>query len=275
MERLLVQTRASDKDPSLDDQKIEGKPFREYFRQFDIKTLKDGDLVASCHGNTDYSLRAAEQMQKLADEGHRVVSIQTGGLYFARPSLEAATAPTVPIISVPLGGLDAFLAANLPAGVAAIGGVSVGNYETAARVAVNILTRTHAGITQWGMQSTRLTDAIKLLRLPVYQSISPVKQEFAFAVGVLIGEVHPTDFAAFEKCAPLGVYSTGVDPNYTMRASKDMKHSVYVRGPENLAYFAAKIVAMENEDVANALKEAKLAKSKTYKAPNLTLEAFD
>jgi phosphoribosylcarboxyaminoimidazole (NCAIR) mutase len=271
-ELLIVQTRASDKDPSLNDQKIGGLSFRDYLREEGIKTLNDGDLVASCHGNTEFSLRAAQQMQALADAGHKVVSIQTGGLYFARPSLEAATAPTVPIISVPLGGLDAFLAANLPAGVAAIGGVSVGNYATAANVAVRILTNEFAGVSQWGYQSSRLEDAIKTLRLPVLSRVHA--PDFPNA-GILIGEAHPVDFEDFESSCDLGVYSTSVDPAYTMRASKDMKHSVYVRGPENLAYFAAKIVSMTLPDVGNALKEAKLAKSKTYQEPKLTLDAFD
>lgn len=271
MQKLLVQTRASEKDPPITEQKIEGHPFAEFFRNAGIKVLTE-ELVASCHGNTDHSLEAAHQMQTLSNKGHKIVSIQTGGLYFARPSLEAVHATTVPIISVPLGGLDAFLAPNLPAGVASIGGVSPGNYNTAGRIAKEILTGTFKGVYLWGIQSTRLDEAIKQLKIPVLGRINPTRPKSVDEI--IIGEINPTELQKFEISTPLGIFSMAVDPNYIMRATKEAHHSAYVRGPENLAYFAAKILSTENPEVAGTLFAAKENKARTYKKPEIKLEAF-
>lgn len=278
MEQLLVQTRASDKDPALADQKIDGVPFNDYFRNKGIKVLKE-ELVASCHGNTGYSLSAAEAMQKLADEGHKVVSIQSGGLYFARPSLEAAQAPTVPIISVPLGGIDAFLAVNLPAGHAAIGGVAPGNYQTAARVAAEILQNDYRGVCIWGTQSSALENKLKELNVPVLGHISPSGHQTDMTgawgeVSLLVGEVALADLQRFERETRVGIYSCSADPAAHMKAAGELKNSVYARGVENVAIFAAKIFAASNPETAEALKKMKTDKAKTYKAPDLSVEAF-
>ncbi len=272
MEKLLVQTRASDKDPALADQKIEGSiPFVEFFRCQGIKTLKE-ELVASCHGNTGYSLAAAEGMQALADAGHKVVAIESGGLYFARPSLEAAQAPTVPILSVPLGGIDAFLAVNLPAGHAAIGGVGLGNYNTAAVVARNILNEQHLGVYIWGIQSSALENRLKELHVPVLNRNYPHNP--GFANGILIGEVMHADLKKFDKGCKIGIYSCNAEATAHMRGSDELKNSVYTRGAENVAILAAKIIAAHRPETAEALKKMRADKADTYKKPDMTLEAF-
>ncbi len=278
MERLLVQTRASDKDPALADQKIEGVPFNEFFRNKGIKILKE-ELVASCHGNTAYSLAAAEGMQKLADEGHKVVSIQSGGLYFARPSLEAAQAPTIPIISVPLGGIDAFLAVNLPAGHAAIGGVAPGNYRTAAKVAERILEKHYMGVCIWGTQPIALENKLNELHVPILGRISASGNQTDMAgsyaeVSLLIGDVMLADLQRFETETRIGIYSCSADPVAHMKAAGELRNSVYARGVENVAIFAAKIVAASSPETAEALKKMKADKASTYKKPDMTLEAF-
>ena len=264
MERLVAQTRASDKDAAISDQKIDGVPFREFFANDGIRVLVKEE-IQSCHGNGKYSKSFAGQLQQLADAGHKVVGFESGGLTFARPSLEAVHAYSVPIISVPLGGLNAFLCADLPAGVAAIGGVAPGNYGTAARAAKTILLRDFEGVYVWGVQSSRLDDAITLLKIPVLGRVSPSSPRSVD--GILIGEAHPTDFKRFEECTSLGIYSAGVDPNYLMRASQDMHHSVYVRGPENLAFFAAKILAHNHPEIKKALFDARENKEKSYDEP--------
>ena len=270
MERLLVQTRASDKDPALADQRIGQLSFADYFKANGIKILKE-ELIASCHGNTAYSLSAAEGMQKLADEGHKVVSIQSGGLYFARPSLEAAQAPTVPIISVPLGGIDAFLAVNLPAGHAAIGGVAPGNYRTAAHVAKAMFSEID-GVYIWGLQSSALEKKLKELDVPVFNrnySANP-----GFANGLLVGEVALADLKKFDKSCIIGVYSCNGEPSAHMKAAAELENSVYTRGAENVAILAAKIIAARRSETAEALKKMRADKAATYKEPKMTLEAF-
>ncbi len=271
MERLLVQTRASDKDPALADQKIDDVPFVEFFRNQGIKVLKE-ELVASCHGNTAYSLAAAEGMQRLADEGHHVVSIQSGGLYFARPSLEAAQAPTVPIISVPLGGIDAFLAVNLPAGHAAIGGVAPGNYRTAANIAERILTRIWDGVYIFGTQSSALEKKLSELHVPIYGKANLPNPEYNR--GLVIGEAMLADLKNFDDTCLLGVYSCNAEPYAHMKTAGELKNSVYTRGAENVAILAAKIIAAHRPETAEALKKLRADKAATYKKPDLTLEAF-
>lgn len=271
MERLLVQTRASDKDPALADQKIGGVPFNDYFRCVGIKTLKE-ELVASCHGKTEYSLSVAEGMQKLADDGHKIASMQSGGLYFARPSLEAANAPTVPIISVPLGGIDAFLAVNLPAGHAAIGGVAPGNYRTAARVAHQILSQDWTGVYLWGVQSSALEKKLAELQVPIRGVISAHNPEHR--TGIVVGEAMLSNLKQFDSAGMIGVYSCSAEANAHMKAAGELENSVYARGAENVAIFAAKIIAAHRPETAEALKKIRVDKAKTYKAPDLSVEAF-
>lgn len=271
IERLLVQTRASDKDPALADQKINGMPFADFFRKNSIKVLKE-ELVASCHGNTGYSLTCAEGMQKLADEGHEVVSIQSGGLYFARPSLEAAQAPTVPIISVPLGGIDAFLAVNLPAGHAAIGGVAPGNYQTAAIVAQRILWHAWDGVYLWGTQSSALEKKLAELHVPISGVIPAINPDYKRAI--VVGEVMLADLKKFDESGMIGVYSCNAEANAHMKAAAELKNSVYTRGAENIAILAAKMIAAHRPETAEALKKLRADKAKTYKEPDLSVEAF-
>lgn len=89
--KLLIQTRASPSDPSFNDMNISGKSFYDYFHEKGIKILEK-DLVVSCHGNTKLNLDIVNDIYMLEQAGHKVVSIQIGGLYFAKPGLDAANA---------------------------------------------------------------------------------------------------------------------------------------------------------------------------------------
>jgi len=295
MERLLVKTKASVNDADFDKQKIDGKTFSEWFRAQGVKVSKGEspqvpDLVESCHGNTEYSIRFAKQMQYLQDQRFRIVTIEAGGLYFARPSLEAANAPGVPIISIPLSGLDSFLAPNIPGsaskitlpdgtsknvppGAAAIVGVGPKDYRTAAYIAREILLRDFEGVYIWGTQSVKLEERLRELNIPILGRVSATKPEKVD--GILIGETSLADLPKFDASTVLGIYSITCDPNALMRASTTLQHSAYTRGPENCATFAGKIMAAYNKEVKDAIRGTVSEKAESYKQPELTRASFE
>ena len=293
MERLLVQTSASDKDPEFEKEKIDGVPFNEFFRSQGVKIHKrvknregkDIELTQSCHGNPGYSRMTAEQMQALQDQGHLILAMERGGLNFARPSSEAAIARSVPFLSVPLPSgsplydMAAFLGPTVPGGKedmpwsAAIGGVSIGNYRTASYVAREILTKEFKGVYIWGMQQALVETLLGKLEIPVLGRVKVSNPEKVD--GILIGEVHPTDFEKFEQSTPLGIYSAAVEPSYLMRASAGLQHSVYAGRPENTAVLAARIMAAYRPETKLALKVGATRKACTYVEPKITIDSFE
>jgi len=290
-EKLLVQSQGSDRDPKYSEQMLESNgetmPFNTFFHRQGVRTL-DGDLINSCHGNTKLTLSLAEQVQALADAGHRVVAIEQGGLYFAKPSLEAANMPTVPVISIPLGdgigGLAAFLAPYVPPGTAAIAGVMTGEYQTAANVAARILNSTFKGV-YLSNPSEKLEKTLANLRVPVLgrlgkEGVSSIKDvlvlgtaDFRYfphnacfneldALGNNLGIFAPIETKEREMPVMLGEYSKG------------LKNSVMVNRDENLAYFAAKVMAAYTPEIAAQLKADANKKAASYADRKITLDAF-
>ena len=157
MDKLLVQSRASEKDKAFSSINVifgnAEVDFLDYFHKNRIKTLKE-DLIISCHGNLKLDMELTDKIDKLSKK-NKVVSVQAGGLYFAKPSLEATLMPTVPVISIPnnggyFGGADALLAPNVPSGVAVVAGVAIDDYQTAATVAKEILSNNFEGVHVYG-----------------------------------------------------------------------------------------------------------------------------
>ena len=298
MEKLVVQTKGSVKDPQYQDQivSIAGSEtsFTGYLRQQGIRTRTE-DLVCSCHGNTPLSLELAYDLQGLANQGHRVVGTVSGGLLLGKGSIDAANAPTVPIISIPLnddyfGGLTPFLAPMVPSGTADIGGVGLDRYDTAAYLTAEILNNTFEGVYTFHA-SDELKGKLKKWEIPVLGEAAEAES------GIIVGEVdlrgrdpeiNMFDFkTTFENHGTVGIFS----PSKTqrpeaavslMRGMGKMNKSMYVRGAENIAIMAAKIMAMDNESIRNRLKQAAMKKAQSYYIesdngkvePGLTLEDF-
>lgn len=283
-EKLLVQMRASDKgDPAFDTQVVregdQNTPFRKFFSVRGIK-MAERDFVSSCHGCTDLDLKYARQMQVLADQGHKVGFISTGSLYFAKPSLNAANAPTVPGISVPLeggmfGGADAFLAPMLPSGTAVIGGVGIGNYTTAAHFMATVLGRELPGVyVRSHGRSDKLIDALEGLGVKILDYVDEHMDGLVVCDEVCLADIRLVDrlgggviFAAPKLPASTQVFDF-------MRQCPDLQKSVWVRGPENVAYFAAKCLAAYHPEIAANLKAAAKKKAGSYEQRDLTLESF-
>ncbi|MEK6964578.1 MAG: AIR carboxylase family protein [Nanoarchaeota archaeon] len=288
-ERLLVQMRASDRDPKLvGGVTIESQPFKEYFSSRGIRTLEP-DLVVSCHGNTDLTLQYARQIQALADAGNKVVVLAHGGLFFALPSLIAANAPTVPVISIPMGGDEygeaaAFLGAYVPPGTAAIATTGINQYVTAARAATAILNNQFEGAylrvhketedsfgTLWGKLESLgvpfLGDPQRGLEHGLITSIPPL-------------DMHAENFGRMEEVGDLVVYGTVPNPKYAsnvnlhMTSVKDLSKSVWAGRPDATAFFVAKCLAAYYPNIAANLKKAAENKAGSYEVRNLTLDEF-
>jgi len=297
-EKLLVQSQGSKRDPAYKEQKLELEgeqvSFHEFFHRQGIETLKD-DLVNSCHGNTDLTLNLVSDIRALADEGHRIVSIEQGGLYFAKPSLEAANMPTVPVISVPLGsgigGVAAFLAPYVPPGTAAIAGVSMANYQTAATVAAKILNNRYEGVylSNRSETSKKLEETLEELKVPVLGDCNDSYMEDSLVLGRVHLKYDPiyTEFLAMDKRANvvggkyLGVFApigdSVEDSNLIKRLHhhcSQLKTSVMVNRDENLAYFAAKIMAAYNNDIAKQLTIKAGKKAESYDKREIVLDSF-
>ncbi len=282
--KLLAQIKASDRDPEFDKQRVyrgsETIPFIEYFQQNGIRPFNN-ELVVSCHGNTDLNLIYVSRINELAKDGHRVVAIEAGGFYFAKPGIDAANMPTVPVISVPLdgvwyGGVDAFLAPFLPSGTAAIAGVGQGDYSTAAIVAKEILTNTFVGVYTYNA-SPRMLNLLEHFGIPVLGEAGSGSRD-----GMIVGMIEKLaghEFSYFDGLGRIGIYSPpnsrkAEDIARLMDCCALMRKSAFTRGEENVAYLAAKIMAPYNSQSAERLKEAAQKKRMSYAERTITLDSF-
>ncbi len=282
-EKLLVQSKASDTDPAYASQimNVNGAAvsFLDFFEKDDVRVLAE-ELVNSCHGNSALTGRLAKDVQKLADEGHKVVSIQSGGLCFAKPSLEAAQMPTVPVISVPLdggyfNGEDAFLAPSVPSGTAVIGGVGMSRYDTAARVAKEILTREFDGVYVFN-PSDKLMKSLDKLGVHV-RGESMHSAVNGLMLYLMQSDDDYKNVRHLDKeVAAMTVFSFPKNPGTreAMRFCEGLQRSVFVRGDDNMAYFSAKIVSSYNRRAFDALKKAAEDKAASYEDRRINMDSF-
>jgi len=289
MARLLVQSQGSVKDPTYDEQMLmldgEEVPFSEFFDRQGIMTLID-DLVNSCHGHTQMTLGYASEIERLARDGHKVVAIQQGGLYFAKPSLEAANMPQVPVISIPLGkgigGLAAFLAPILPSGTAVIGGVSNGNYQTAANVAARMLNREYSGVLLYN-STAKVGEKLSELNVPVLGGAHNLKLENQLILARVDARASADqeewdNFRSLDEnnLVVFTPYNTdeAVNAITLMTKSRSLQNSVYVKGDDNLAFYAAKILALSDPMIALKLRRKAHDKADSYDKRTITIDSF-
>ncbi len=283
-ERLVVQSKGSLSDPEYAQQQIEVSGKQEsiisYFHRNGIKT-RYADVVNSCHGNTELTLDIAREMQALADQGHRVVSLQAGGLYFAKPSLEAANAPSVPVISIPLdsgyfGGLDAFLAPQIPSGIGAIAGVGVGKFDAAAYAAMQILMKEFKGVYVFNTpENLTLLQELEKWEIPIFGHAHESPKD-----GLIVGSLDfPSEYLPqaavkkfsddFEERGCLGIFTPAKidDPKVAialMESMQTMHKSLYVRGEANVAVFVTKMMSPYDEKMRLKLKQEAVKKVASY-----------
>jgi len=281
MEKLLVYGRASVRDPELSEQMLlvgEGKvPFPEFFHAKGIKTI-DTEVINSCHGDIDLTLRLANDQRQLNTE-NRVVVIQAGGLYFAKPSLEAAVTRTIPTISIPLdggwfSGGDAYLAPMVPPGVAAIAGVGVEDYQTAAFIASELLLNDYEGVHLVNVPDK--TRAIfEKLGVPILEGGS--EKGLYFGVAPVDGSGYPNDewLESFDEMGSVGFFALQKTDNpgalsQLMSIHGSLYRSAWVGREENLAYMAAKVLGKVEQLEAAGDKKAASYEQRTIDAQSFT-----
>ncbi len=284
MAKLLIQSRASEKDPEYSKIVLKSNgtdvPFHDFFLKDGIRTLKE-DNVISCHGNTHLDLDIANDVNRLFEKKHKIVSMQSGGLYFAKPSIEAANMPQIPVISIPLDFVS-FLAPWLPSGTAAIGGVGIQNYQCAANVAKAILLNEFEGVHTY-QASDKLLSKLEELHVPNLGELSKLSDhEIEEKRGLVIGCIYSNAqyyYNRFDSLGKVGILSVTLQeyPDILSHLSdnlRTMNNSVYVRGDENAAYFAAKVLASYKKDVRETLEWAATKKADSYDHKGIALADF-
>jgi phosphoribosylcarboxyaminoimidazole (NCAIR) mutase len=263
MNKVLFLASASEKDPGFEGTKVNGQDYRDYFKSIGVYVVEQ--VIESCHGCPDIMDGYSQQLEQLVDEGKQVVSILQGGLYFALPSLQA-TQTTIPIISVPTD-LVAYQAFMVPSGHAAIATVGVereGEYtqrNRAFRAAAYIL-YDPTGVSMYG-EDKKCENKL--------QNLGIVPQEDKELSVKLTSQFNHRLIESNGLCIRTDFDEDMNDWAYLARAEGRHHDPVYqtipnlqVRGSENMAIFAAKIMGQYNPDIRKKVQELGPKKRDTY-----------
>lgn len=234
--------------------------------------LIEPTVIESCHGCPDLMGGYSKQMQYLADAGNRVVGVLEGGLLFGLPSIQA-TQVTYPIISSPLD-LIAYTAFMVPSGHAVISSVGIdrkidAGYETTQRkkaldIAEKMLTLEEDTVVVKGNGNLdKLTKELERFGI----ELSNTGQL------VLVYDSHPVNDLGG------GAIQVWADPNENLfsgtylenaeQAIANAPNTVQVRGAQNLATYAAKILSLQRPDIREKIKALARDKRNSYTDRNL------
>lgn len=299
MEKILFLGAGSENDPGFEDVQIDKKPFREYMGGKGI-TVTDPHVIESCHRCPDIMQDYSEQLQALVEEGHRVVGVLQGGLFFALPSIQAAQT-TFPIISCPLD-TTAYQAFMVPSGHAAIASVGIetrkkdGTYFTsqrkkALRLAERILNLTEDRVTisydddSGGEVGTEI-DKYNINRgigiinngVSLLHSTEGLKKADEAAHILLWADDDknprpylPADIREHVTREEIGLREF-VNNDYNGSPefrNSQAKNTLQVRGVKNLAVFATKILSLQRPDIRSRLKKIAEDKRERYGTPRI------
>lgn len=274
-EKYLFLGSGSEKDPGFNDVFVDGLPYKEFMKNQGVIVVDK--MIESCHGCYDIMSNYSRQMQQLADNGSRVVAVLQGGLLFGLPSIQA-TQTTFPIISQPLD-LVAYSAFMVPSGHAAI--ASVGVDDGTNRQVIKSLTLAErilnldipeVAIFASERDIEKLKGKLNLLRV---ESLSYNPLGFS-GLGLVYGIDYLGD-------VPAGSFAIRADSDENvknwqyLKTTEERHHqgeynnviSGQVRGLDNLAMFAAKVISLQRPDVRKKIKEAALKKREDYRERNL------
>lgn len=279
-EKYLFLGSGSEKDPGFNDAFVEGLPYREFMKNRGITVVDK--MIESCHGCYDIMSHYSQQMQQLADNGSRVVAILQGGLLFGLPSIQA-TQTTFPIISQPLD-LVAYSAFMVPSGHATIASVGV-----------------DAGRTD-REKSKALSLAERILNLEIPsvnifangENDEKLRAKYHQLGGVTLG--NPSNDALSLVYGTLDEMRKVPQDSFVVRADSDEKvtdwsylksaeerhhladwnevPAIQVRGLDNLAMFAAKVISLQKPELREKIKEVGRKKWLTYQRRDLLSESM-
>jgi len=262
MKKILFLGAGSEKDPGF-----EPCYDKAQMKQRGIAVIDT--VIESCHGCPDLMSKYSSQLQSLVDEGHRVVAVLEGGLYFALPSIQA-TQTTFPIISCPLD-IVAYQAFMVPPGHAAIATVGV---------------EASSGVFQRARAIDLATRILELKSDSVFTDSPLVKEEMEkYGInGSMATEGSQGLFLTFDS-EPR--YLNDLLPIWADKSSeKTAKHidklrnvigscefpTLQVHGAQNLAIYAAKILSLSNPDLRAKIKLIAQKKRDTYKERDILNE---
>ncbi|MFH1307658.1 MAG: hypothetical protein ABIH72_02295 [archaeon] len=290
--KILFIGKGSDRDPGFEGLTIEGITYQNWMERKGIFVFEK-EIVESCHGCPDLMNQYSEELQKRVDAGDRVVGIFSGGLYLALSSLQA-TQVTFPIISVPTD-LVAYQAFMVPSGHAVVAGVGVDKggqilnkeYETtqrvkALRLAQRILTLEFEEVCIVGDESNGKLEK-KLLDFGIKYRTSSESHLLHLSYSKYDQkEVYP-----YVSCLIRADSDEDMNDWNYLRNSEQRNH-IYdfgnpintvpfaqVRGVDNLAIYAAKILSLQRHDLRQKLIDMKVGKRKTYEQRDLSSELAD
>ncbi len=270
-EKILFLGQGSEKDPGFRDVFVEGLPYKGFMKERGIRVLEG--YVESCHGCYDLMSKYSMQLQSLVENGNRVVAVLQGGLLFGLPSIQA-TQTTFPIISCPLDYV-AYTAFMVPSGHAAIAtvGVDGGRIDQqkakALSLAERILNLENMAVnvfTNNDESEEKLRSKLNDLRVWNYKGGG----EGALSLVYGVDEMRriPQNSFAIRSDSDENVH----DWEY-LRKAEHRHHlgdwnevpAMQVRGLDNLAIFAAKIISLQRaEIILPLLKEIARIKRESY-----------
>jgi|GEM_PF-6828944 len=265
MRKIIFLGAGSEKDPGF-----EGLYDKKRFADRGI-TVIDPMVIESCHGCPELMTHYSKQMQSLVDDGDKVVGVLQGGLMFALPSIQA-TQVTYPIISCPLD-LISYTSFMVPSGHAAISTVGIEmindklnnttqrkralflaedilNLEAKA-VQIECPDKTHLDkliteLSKFGIKTTKGSQLVLTYNECLYHLKEGIIQLWADSNEDLMN----------------GGYLNLADKVISNQGG--FKGTLQVRGMQNLAIYAAKILSLNNPELREQIKGLKVSKRKTY-----------
>jgi len=279
MKKTLFLGSGSAKDPGFDSIQIQNQPYKEYMKKQGINVIDR--VIESCHGCPTRMKKYSAEMQSLTTQGHRVVAVLEGGLYFALPSLQA-TQTTFPIISVPMD-FPSYQAHILPPGHATIASVGVNPLRadkstysnaqdeqkvkalTLAERVLNLENPTVNLLLQYEQHDKKLRSALQDLGIefeegdyrPEAMSVAYGNPTTLFDQGSFLIRADP-DLNPKDWDPIIDAEKKHHEPGFNQIPTAETYH------PKNLAIFAAKVLSLQRPKLRETLREIALKKVDSY-----------
>lgn len=280
MKKILFLAKGSNTDPGFDSLRVGNVNCREYFKRRGIDVVQ---VVESCHGCHDIVADYSKQLQELVEKGNRVVGVFQGGLYFALPSIQA-TQVTFPIISVPLD-ITAYQAFMVPSGNAVIATVAVERkrdekiYNAFQRVKALKIAEKMLNLEEHiiSIHVTADVDGTKLYKKLNELGIAFLGTEESKKENRILlnyGSTIRYDLNSNNIFIwAINHDNFGLGRHYdNLESSIERKEILQVRGAENLAIYAAKIISLQRPELIPQLKEIAEKKRASYEHRDLIKE---
>lgn len=271
--RLLIGIGSSNDLPDFDRVRLDGMKIEDWMADKSIYVFRDpmilrkavgvesrmyDPLITSMDRRPNDLLGYARDIEQMSSLGYRIAALFYGGLGFATPRVFASGAFNVPVIGVGIKGQDVpFTSMYYTPNGTPIGIVESGNLEKGFRLANMILSLpkdTPVNLVSHG--SDEVTEEIKSLLERTVGKYNLAKENNTTYEGITIFlSRNPHEFAGFDKKVEIGIFGLEEDLTYKslMNESCNLNHSFIIGRPQNLALFAARILAMNNKAVNVAL----------------------